>query len=317
MSQYIHPINQLVHSTVRIECSNAQGAISSGSGYIFLFCEEGDGKGVPCVVTNKHVVAGANRGVFHLTLRKNDGTPDLGKHDAVVLENLDRHCVPHPEALIDIVAIPIGPMLHSAEKAGKSYYYVQITKDSLATEELLASLSPMESIVMIGYPNGLWDQLHNLPIIRKGITATHPRLALNGKPEFLIDAACFPGSSGSPVFLADIGSYASSDGALIAGNRVALLGTLYAGPQQSTTGEIRVVEVPTDTKAIAVGNIPINLGLVIQANELLLLEEAVKAMVARTAVQPTLAPGAKAVGRNSPCPCQSGKKFRSCCGAFY
>ena len=159
---------------------------------------------------------------------------------------------------------------------------------------------------MIGYPNGLWDQLHNLPIIRKGITATHPKLKLNGKPEFLIDAACFPGSSGSPVFLANIGSYVSPNGSLCTGSRVALLGTLYAGPQHTTTGEIVVVDVPTDTKSIAVGSIPNNLGYVIQASELLVLEEAVK-----KAFQP-----APAVSRNARCPCGSGKRYKECCGAL-
>ncbi len=44
---------------------------------------------------------------------------------------------------------------------------------------------------MIGYPNGIWDEANNMPIIRRGITATHPNFNYNGKPEFMIDAACF------------------------------------------------------------------------------------------------------------------------------
>jgi hypothetical protein len=140
----------------------------------------------------------------------------------------------------------------------------------------------------------------------KGITATHPKLRLNGKPEFLIDAACFPGSSGSPVLLANIGSYVSPDGALNAGTRVALLGTLYAGPRHTTEGDVVVVDVQTDTKQIAVGHIPNNLGYVIQASELLVLEEAV-----RKAFQPT-----PSVSRNAQCPCGSGKKYKECHGAL-
>ncbi len=305
MPQFIHPITQLVHSTVRIECTDSQNRTSSGSGYIFMFCEA-DGIAFPCVVTNKHVVEGAIRGVFHLTLKNEDGTPELGKHEAVALNDLGRYCIPHPTSTIDLVAFPIGPILNSASKDGRAYYFVPLGREALASNDLLESLPPMEEIVMIGYPNGLWDQLHNLPIIRKGITATHPKLKLNGKPEFLIDAACFPGSSGSPVFLANIGSYVSAGGALCAGSRVALLGTLYAGPQHTTTGEIVVVDVPTDTKSIAVGSIPNNLGYVIQASELLVLEDAV-----RKALQP-----APAVPRNARCPCGSGKRYKECCGAL-
>lgn len=268
MPQFVHPITQLVHSTVRIECADAKGEKSSGSGYIFLFCEA-EGRSFPCVVTNKHVVQGAIHGTFHLTLKNEDGTPELGKHEAVVLRNLARYCIPHPEPAIDLVAFPIGPILNSGTKDGRSYHFVPIGRANVASKALLDSLPPMEEIVMIGYPNGLWDELHNLPIIRKGITATHPGLRLNGKAEFLIDAACFPGSSGSPVFLANIGSYVSPEGALCAGSRISLLGTLYAGPQHTTTGEIVIVDVPTDTKQIALGTIPNNLGYVIHASELL------------------------------------------------
>lgn len=305
MSQFIHPISQLVHSTVRIECTSARGEKSSGSGYIFMFCEAGD-RAIPCLVTNKHVVQGASQGTFHLTLSKKDGTADLGKHEPIVLNDLSRHCIAHPVPAIDLVAIPIGSILSRATKDGRSYHFVPLGKDALATRELLDSLPPMEEIVMIGYPNGLWDELHNLPIIRKGITATHPGLKLNGRPEFLIDAACFPGSSGSPVFLANIGSYVSPDGALCAGSRISLLGTLYTGPQHTTTGEIVIVDVPTDTKPIAVGTIPNNLGYVIHVSELLALEDAV-----RTAIEPK-----PAIRRNSPCACGSGKRHKVCCGSL-
>lgn len=305
MSQFTHPITLLVHSTVRIECTDSLGRSSSGSGYIFLFCEA-DGSAFPCVVTNRHVVEGAIRGVFHLTLKNEDGSPNLGKHEAVVLNEIGKHCIHHPVSTIDLVALPIGPILNNASKDGRAYYFIPLSKANVASTDLLESLPPMEEIVMIGYPNGLWDELHNLPIIRKGITATHPKLKLNGNPEFLIDAACFPGSSGSPVFLANIGSYVSSNGALCAGNRIALLGTLYAGPQHTTTGEIIVVDVPTDTKPIAVGSIPNNLGYVIQASELLILEAAVK-----KALQP-----APFVSRLARCSCGSGKRYRDCCGVL-
>ena len=102
MSPLIHPITQLVHSTVRIECTDLQNRTSSGSGYIFTFWEA-DGIGLPCVVTNKHVVKDAIRGVFHLTLKKEDGTPDIGNHEAIVLHDLGKYCIPHPTAAIDLV----------------------------------------------------------------------------------------------------------------------------------------------------------------------------------------------------------------------
>lgn len=301
MSTYVNPISELVHSTVRILCFDPDGRTSSGSGYIYLFCER-DGNSIPCIVTNKHVVRGAVRGVFNLTLRKGDGFPDLGRHEAITVDGLDRICIDHPDSGIDLVAFPIGTILNAARKSGKDFFFVPLGQSLLPTPELLRSLSPMEEIVMIGYPNGIWDETHNLPIIRRGITATHARLDLNGKPEFLIDAACFPGSSGSPVFLANIGSFVGPHGELCAGTRISLLGTLYAGPQHTTTGEVVVVDVPTDTKTLAVGTIPNNLGYVIRSTALLALENRVRAL----AEPPS--------SRNSPCPCGSGVRYKSCCG---
>jgi hypothetical protein len=132
---------------------------------------------------------------------------------------------------------------------------------------------------MIGYPNGLWDSVHNMPIFRRGITATHPRLDWNGKPEFLIDAACFPGSSGSPVFLLNEGGYFSRGGLRLGSGRLKLLGVLYAGPQHTVEGEIKIVNVPIQNKPIALSAIPNNLGIVIRSTALKDIEAALLSRV--------------------------------------
>lgn len=124
---------------------------------------------------------------------------------------------------------------------------------------------------MIGYPNGLWDSVNNMPIVRRGSMATNISLDHNGKREFVIDAACFPGSSGSPVILFNKGGYTDKKGNLNWGNgRLYLLGILYAGPQLTVTGEIKVVTVPNvQQKALSVSHIPNNLGYIIKSNVIL------------------------------------------------
>lgn len=266
MEKYVNPVERLVHSTLRIECETNNG-LSSGSGYFFGFLAKEDGS-VPCIVTNKHVVKGAKKGKFFLSVKKEDGQPDLGKHFPVVFDNFEKMWIGHPDPNIDLAIFPLAPIFHQAEEQGIKVHYVMLKKDIIASQTLLSSLPTMEEIIMIGYPNGIWDEKHNLPIIRKGISATHPKLPYNGKPEFMIDAACFPGSSGSPVFLANIGSFVDDTGALCVGSRVALLGTLYAGPQHTATGEVRVINVPTANKPISISSIPNNLGLVIHASKL-------------------------------------------------
>lgn len=280
--KYVNPIELLIHSTVRIECE-MESAHSSGTGYFFAF-NEIDGRHIPCIVTNKHVVQGAKRGRFHLTRQGADGGVSLGEYVTFAFDNFEQMWISHPDREIDLAIFPIGDILNCAKDRGESLYFVPLGKAITASPELLDSLPTMEEIIMIGYPNGIWDEKHNLPVIRRGITATHPKLSYNGKQEFLIDAACFPGSSGSPVFLANIGSYLNSKGSLCVGSRIALLGTLYAGPQHTATGEVVVVQVPTDTRALSISSIPNNLGLVIHASKLFEFEAVLKKIARQTGV---------------------------------
>lgn len=138
----------------------------------------------------------------------------------------------------------------------------------IPTEQELADLMALEDVLMIGYPNGIWDSTNNMPIFRRGATATHPKLNYEGRKEFVIDAACFPGSSGSPVFLYNEGAWSTRQGANIGGTRIKLLGVLFAGPQYTASGEIRIVNVPTQQRALAFSKIPNNLGFVIRAERL-------------------------------------------------
>jgi hypothetical protein len=93
-------------------------------------------------------------------------------------------------------------------------------------------------------------------------------------------------------------------GVTLIGNRVALLGTLYAGPQHTTTGEIVVVDIPTNTRPVAVGTIPTNLGYVINVGELAVLEEAIR----KVSEMPR-------ISRNASCMCGSGRRYKNCCGS--
>jgi len=72
----------------------------------------------------------------------------------------------------------------------------------------------------------------------------------------MIDAACFPGSSGSPVFLYNTGGWATRSGtSLWVGIRIKLLGLLYAGPVHTIEGEIIIVNVPTQQRSVSVTTI--------------------------------------------------------------
>lgn len=270
MALQLTPSEMLAYTTVRIECTIANGT-STGTGFFYNFCQNGNSF-IPAIVTNKHVINGALGGRFHLHLASGPNDPPVA-HVAFEFPEFERRWILHPDGDVDLCAMPIAPLVHEMRTQGKEPFYTPMTGDLLPTEFDLQDLSAIEEIVMIGYPNGIWDDVNNAPVFRRGITATHPNTDYCGKKEFMIDAACFPGSSGSPVLLYNVGHYSDRQGSMIVGsNRIKLLGILYAGPQHTASGEIVIQNIPTGSRPMAISRIPNNLGLVIKASRLMEFE---------------------------------------------
>lgn len=135
---------------------------------------------------------------------------------------------------------------------------------------------------MIGYPIGLWDHLNNFPIIRKGIAATHPALDFQDKSVGVVDIACFPGSSGSPIIIYESGAYYDKQSkATKIGQKVILLGLLFSGPVHASDGKIEIKEIPTQSVPIAQINQFIHLGYYVKAKEVLVLCEYIKSTLTK------------------------------------
>ncbi len=266
-------IDQLVYSTIRIECEYKDGTAGTGTGFFFAFKEKDD-TCVPVLITNKHVIENSIIGSLVFTKANPAGIPIDTEHMIFNIHKFETYWKKHPDPEVDLCAMAIGPFIADAEKKGNRYYYLPLLTEYIPSDSQLRNLTTLEEITMIGYPNGLWDEYNNKPILRKGITATHIACEYNGRKEFLIDAACFPGSSGSPVFIINEGMYFDKKTNIVHSNdRILLIGVLYAGPVQSLDGEIKIIEVPTIQKPIAISHLPINLGLVISAKRIKELEE--------------------------------------------
>ncbi len=266
----LSPAEQLAHSTVRIESKFADGSLGTGTGFFYSLNRKED-KHVPVIITNKHVINGADKVRFILTLQDCNGGPNLGVNQGFELDNLQTPSFwhPHTDASVDLCAMPIAPLISLAEQQGKKFFYVTFDKSLIPTLSEIDEMVGVEKITMVGYPNGLWDSVNNLPIFRQGVLASDYKRDWNGKKEFLIDAACFPGSSGSPVLLFETGGYQTKKGTFLGSSRIKLLGVLYAGPQHTVEGEIKIVLVPSQQKAISIAGIPNNLGVIIKSERLL------------------------------------------------
>ncbi len=258
----------LTHTTTRIEGDLKNNKKSVGTGFFFNF-RNGD-VDIPVIITNKHVIEDCYnlRYTFNESDEKKSRIND--KHLNITMDEITmkKMIVLHPEDDVDLCAIPVAPIIDTVVKQGKNLYLKWLDKTFLPSTTDWTSFSALEEITMIGYPNGIWDKENNLPIARRGITATHPRIDYNGKSEFLIDTAVYPGSSGSPVYLFNQGSYATDKG-ISMGTRLKLLGINYAVYSHTAEGNITIEKTPTTAKPITETLVPNNLGVIIKSIKIL------------------------------------------------
>ena len=269
--------DQLVYSTVRIVCRNST-TISNGTGF-FMRKAYSDGRNIDALVTNNHVVEGYDYAEITLAGVCRDGTPDDQNQVTIEIPDLQKRRISHPDKNIDICLLFVDDRLKAASDAGKLVYYRAIDAGMALDTASYDSLTPIEDVIMIGYPNGIIDTYNNKPVVRKGITATSLKLDYNGNPDFMIDIACFYGSSGSPVFLRKEGlaKEQTSDGLTIGVQPYySLLGIIHSMSIAKANGEILVKEIPTALRPIVETTIPLNLGQVTKANKILEIFDKVK-----------------------------------------
>ena len=199
---------------------------SVGTGFIFGYTK--DNITYYFIVTNKHVIENSTEGL--LRLHCGDGkNPVLGKFKDVGISNFEGQWIKHPKEDLDIAIMPFLPIWEGILKEGEQIFFKSIGLNQIPSDEIIKNeIDAVEDIVFIGYPNDVYDKKNFLPVVRKGITATPISVDFEGMPAFLIDASVFGGSSGSPVFICNVGSYSPKGKGLMAASRFFFLGIVTA-----------------------------------------------------------------------------------------
>ena len=211
---------QLIYTTVPIFSKKDNNTVSTGTGFL-LSVRESPTASIPLLVTNYHVLENSLGGYFEFHLGEN-GLPSeksLRIHfDKLLIEQ-------NKLGSLDLVAIPLAAVLDSLQARQIELFYRSVSPDLIPLQEQVDKLSAIEEIIFIGYPSGIQDNVNKLSIVRRGITATPIWNKYNGLDEFLSDAGVYPGSSGSPVFIYNHGSYTTGN-TLNVGSRLYFVGVI-------------------------------------------------------------------------------------------
>ncbi|MEW6188719.1 MAG: serine protease [Actinomycetota bacterium] len=250
----------ILFTTVRIESSLPDASISIGTGFIFDYAK--DDKHYLFVVTNKHVIKDSTRG--KLAFNQSDGEkPILGKVFTIEYPNFEKQWIAHPQEDIDVAIMPFAPVLNELHQKGVQIFFKSVTPELIPSDKSLSEdIDAVEDIIFVGYPSNIFDRRNLLPVVRRGITATPISVDFEGKPTFLIDASIFPGSSGSPVFLCNIGSYSPKGKGLVVGSRIFFLGVVASVFIRKDFNTIELIDIPTGKVPVIATTQMVDLGIV-------------------------------------------------------
>ncbi len=188
------PISDLVARVAQVRCfkKECQQATASGFFYVnedrFYF------------ITNRHVVIKEEDNYFpdEIQLILHTNPNDIRQNATLSLHLYDDAGRPswleHPTKRkeIDVVALPLD-----SERVRSHFFIRAFSSVNHIPQDVEISIG--EDVLVVGYPLGFYDTLHNLPLVRNAIMASVYPVPFEGRPYILIDSRLHEGTSGSPV----------------------------------------------------------------------------------------------------------------------
>jgi Trypsin-like peptidase domain len=209
---------------VGIRDSLINGKIKSynviGTGFYFSFNFDHDT--IPVIVTIAHSIRECHTGTLRFK-SYSDEKINYGDLLVIKIDQFESKWIKHKTE--DLAILPLSPVREEVFKYyQKTPYSVSFSESDIPNDTILNNLFAIEDVLMIGYPKGLSDDSNDLPIVRKGLTATPVYINYKNRDWFLLDIPIYAGSSGSPVCLFNMGTYADKEANLHFSGRLYLLG---------------------------------------------------------------------------------------------
>lgn len=254
-------------STVCLQFEDRQGHQAAGTAFFFNHVGSSF-VSKAYLVTNRHVVDEAQSHLVRFHSGPVGEGHEFGTCEDIQISIPSKFWVAHIDSSVDVCMLPCSRLIELGVDLG-SIYFTAIDSRHILDEASESRLRSQMAISMTGYPYGLWDEVNNLPIQRRGTTASHPAVDHDGTPEVLIDMACFPGSSGSPVVFDDTAYF---------GSQPRFLGVLYGVPSYNITDkQVEPTYLPTSVADYSMKEVLLHLGYVIKARKLVELARHIEA----------------------------------------
>lgn len=192
-----HRVDPVLMSIVRIKLVRGEEEFGTATG--FFFARESR----IYFVTNRHVVLSDKRNFqpTHFRIQLHETANDLKRNQWISVSLFDESGIPlwleDSMSGSDLLCLEVENIRKMASE--KAIAISALSEADFVPEDLEFELG--QELLVVGYPRGYYDDVHNLPIIRYATLASPYPIPFQGKPLALIDANLHPGTSGSPVIL--------------------------------------------------------------------------------------------------------------------
>ena len=233
--------HMIAYTTAKIDIEPPHEPKSSGTGFFYHApLRDGTGKALILLISNRHVfVDPKSRLIIRLNRRKEDDTPEFGNIQTFDQTGFENGYYDHPDPEVDLACINVSIL-------GDMAVFTKWLDESFLDPIDYEKVAMGSGVIFVGYPQCIYDKANNLPLLRSGVIASVPDVDYDGKGELVIDAQIFPGSSGSPVFVAQ-------------GNRYLLLGVI----SDAMTVDSELQRLPTNMSRVGVEQV-LGLGTVVK-----------------------------------------------------